>query len=165
MDCDAAATEDIAAMPAAIGPARFFQLGYVTRDIHAALPRLEQLLGAARVDLIEDFRDGQGNPTPLQNLSHLALPGAEIELIQPREGHPSIYLDALPGDPAEVGLHHLGFLVPDKSAWDEAVERLNPAVNPIAMSADTPAVRFAYFDTRARTGHYTELVLRYPSVI
>src|SRR5689334_1535530 len=102
---------------------RFFQLGYVTRDIEHGIADAKRRMGAHQIDLIEDVRDGEGARTPLLKLAHLVLPGVEVELIQPRLDWDSIYLDALPpeGDPRSA-LHHLAFAVPDRQGWEAAVE-------------------------------------------
>jgi len=140
---------------------RFFQLGYVTRNIDAALERLKERTGANQIDLIHDVRDEKGQFVALEHLSHLSLPGVEFEVIQPRMDWPSIYVDALPACDDDIGLHHLGFIVSDEAAWDAAVKRFGQANAPIAMAGETSKVRFAYIDARAQMGHYVELVLRY----
>lgn len=140
---------------------RFYQLGYVTRDIDAAYAQLQRTMGATPVDMIHDIRDAEGKQVVVQNVAHLALPGAEIELIQPRLEQPSIFLDALPQSPADVGLHHLGFILTDLDAWERAMAQIAANRTPIVMSGGTPQVRFAYFDTRKETGHYSEIALRF----
>jgi hypothetical protein len=140
---------------------RFFQLGYVVRDIDAAVAGIQRRMGAEVVDVVRDLRDEAGNEVALLNLSHLAVPGAEIELIEPRLDWPSIYLEALPDNPGDIGFHHLGFLLPDQSAWDRAIESCEALNTPVVMEGGTSAVRFAYIDTRRQAGHYSEIVLRF----
>lgn len=140
---------------------RFYQLGYVTRDIDKGIAHLQRRMGAQLIDVIRDLRDEAGNQVALRNLSHLALPGVEIELIEPRLDWPSIYLEALPADDNDVGFHHLGFLVPDSEAWDRAVNSFDAMETPIVMQGETSRVRFAYFDTRKQAGHYSEIAQRY----
>lgn len=138
----------------------FFQIGYVTRDIHRAVAMLVDRMGASCIDLIEDFRDPQGNPVVIRSLSHLTLGDAEIEIIEPRRDPPSIYLDALPVDSAIIGLHHLGYRQPDILTWESAMETIRAEGATIAMEGAVPTARFAYIDTRHLTGHYTEMVYR-----
>ena len=148
-------------MHQAVGPfGTFFQFGYVTRDIQAGLAILERQMGAVRNDLIEDFRDAQGNPVMIRALSHLMLSGAEIELIEPRLDCPSVYLDALPNDGTAIALHHLGYRQPNVPAWQQARDRADAAGLPIAMEGATAHARFAYLDTRPTLGHFTEIVYR-----
>lgn len=144
---------------------RFFQLGYVVRDIDAAIAGLQKRMGASLVDVAHDLRDAAGQPRLIENLAHMAVPGAEIELIQPRAGWPSIYEDALPDCAAGVGFHHVGFLVPDLEAWDAALGELAAMRTPIVWQGAYPHVRFAYIDTRRHAGHYSELVWRSPDVV
>lgn len=104
-------------MSASAGPfGRFFQIGYVTRNIANGLAILESEMGAQRIDLLDDLRDAQGNRVMIRALSHLNLGEAEIELIEPRLDWPSIYLDALPADDQTIALHHIGYRQPDIAA-------------------------------------------------
>lgn len=139
---------------------RFYQIGYVARDIDAAVSHLQQRMGATLVDVIRDIRIGDGDEVCIKNLSHMALPGVELEIIQPRLDWESIYLDALPSGNDDVGFHHLGFLISDQQAWDRAVASFTTFDTPIVMEGGTPQVRFAYFDTRRQCGHYSEIAWR-----
>jgi hypothetical protein len=118
-------------------------------------------MGAVQIDMIHDLRDGLGNAVALRHVSHLALPGLEVELMEPRLDWDSIYLEALPDSDDAAGLHHLGFLLPDDAAWDAAVSDFQLMSTPIVMQGATPDVRFAYFDTRRQAGHYSEIVQRF----
>lgn len=140
---------------------RFFQIGYVVRDIDAAVQHLQQRMGAVVVDVIRDMRTEAGEQVCIRNLSHMALPGVEIELIEPRLDQDSIYLNALPHGNDDVGFHHLGFLLPDQQAWDSAIASLAVFDTPIVMEGETSKVRFAYLDTRRQSGHYSEIVWRF----
>jgi catechol 2,3-dioxygenase-like lactoylglutathione lyase family enzyme len=140
---------------------RFFQIGYVTRNVREACATLTRRMGARRIDLIEDLRDADGREVMIRSLSHLSLGDVEIELIEPRTDWPSIYLDALPpeGD-ATPALHHLGYRLPDIESWDAAMQALRGAGMAVALEGAPPRVRFAYLDTRDEIGHYTEVVYR-----
>lgn len=142
---------------------RFYQVGYVTRDIDAAIAQLQARMGATLVDVLYDLRDGNGEQVALKNLSHMSLPGAEIELIEPRPHWSSIYLDALPERGDDIGFHHLGFLIPDDATWDAAMASFETFGTPVVMSGATPQVRFAYVDTRRQCGHYSEIAQRFDS--
>jgi hypothetical protein len=140
---------------------RFYQLGYVTRDIDVAVANLERRMAARRIDLIHDLRDEAGRPAQLLHVAHLALPGVELEIMEPRLDWPSIYLEDLPESPGAVRLHHLGYVLPDVAAWDRAVTQLSRMATPIVLQFETSQVKVAYFDTRQQTGHYSEIVLRF----
>jgi hypothetical protein len=138
---------------------RFFQIGYVTRDIHHALQGLERM-GARQGDLHEDFRTESGEPSAIYALSHLILGAAEIELIQPRLERASIYLEALPEKIGALAVHHIGYLHPDIPAWEGAMRTVRAGGLAVAVEGATSYARFAYLDTRAEVGHYTEVVWR-----
>jgi catechol 2,3-dioxygenase-like lactoylglutathione lyase family enzyme len=138
---------------------KFFQLGYVTRDIDAAAHRMMSDLGACQLDLIHELRDENGDEVFLKHLAHFALGGIEAELIEPRLDWPSLYLEALPAQPDAFALHHLGYLVADEWAFDRALQHAAATGASVAFSADTANVRLAYIDTRRTSGHYSEVVL------
>lgn len=140
---------------------RFYQLGYVTRNLDKGIAHLQRRMGAQLIDIIRELRDEAGSAVALQNVAHLALPGVEIEVMEPRIDWPSIYLEALPASDDDVGFHHLGFIVPDSAAWDRAVESLDAQDTPIVMQGGTAQVRFAYIDTRKQMGHYSEIAQRF----
>jgi len=138
---------------------RFFQIGYVTRDLATAAARLTQM-GARRIDYFEDFKRPNGDPSAIWGLSHMARGGAELELIQPRLDRTSIYLDALPEESGAIALHHVGYLHPDVPAWEAAMARVRASGATVVSEGAMPQARFAYLDTRADLGHFTEVVWR-----
>lgn len=149
-------------MTSSYGPfGRFFQIGYVTRDIDKGCALLRDRMGAQQIDLIEEFRDGEGNQMMIRSLAHLSLGDVEIEIIEPRVGWDSIYVEALPGegDPTPT-LHHLGYRLPDVASWEAAMEGLKASGMTVALDGAASRVRFAYLDTRGEVGHYTEVVYR-----
>jgi hypothetical protein len=137
-----------------------FQIGYVTRNIAKGLAILEGGMSARRLDLLENLRDARANQVMIRALSHLTLGDMEIELIEPRPDWPSVYLDALPEHEDAIALHHLGYRQPDVEAWTEARNRADAAGLAIPMEGATSRARFAYLDTRATIGHFTEVVYR-----
>jgi len=100
--------EDVMTLESPFG--KFFQLGYVTRDIDAAARRMIVDLGARQLDLIHELRDENGGEVFLKHLAHFAIGGIEAELIEPRLDWPSLYLEALPAQPDAFAMHHLGYL-------------------------------------------------------
>ena len=138
---------------------KFFQIGYVTRNIDAALEQLTNVLGARQLDLHRDYRDSQGNPILVHHLSHLDLGGIEVELIEPRLDWPSsIYLEALPNDGIPYAVHHFGFCVDSDAAFDAAMGIVEKAAFQVPFAGNAADLRFAYVDTRPISGHYTEIV-------
>jgi hypothetical protein len=139
---------------------KFFQIGYVTRNIDVALEHLTNVIGARQVALHYDLRDGQGNPSIVRNIALLDLGGAEVELIEPRLDWPSsIYLEALPGKETPLAFHHFGYMLQDDAAFDQAMKHVTEANMAVPFAGRLPDVRFAYIDTRPISGHYSEIVL------
>lgn len=145
---------------AELGGARFFQLGYVVADIGVAVAGFIRTYGATCKDLTRDVRDPAGAESMIQNLAHLLLKDAEIELIEPRRGWISIYAADPQQSVPQVALHHIGYLANDDAEWDAAHAILSQSGAEAAMVLDIPQVRLVYFDTRAVSGHFTELVQR-----
>lgn len=141
---------------------RFLQISYVTRDIDTAVAGLERRMGAKLLDFVRDLRSETGVPSMIEHISHLSMPGVELEVIQPRMDIPSVYhWPAVKG--AELRLHHFGYLLPDEAAWERAVARVDDQETLVALRLELKDFRVIYLDTRAQHGHYTELVLRKPS--
>lgn len=139
---------------------RFFQLGYVTRDIERAVRLLVDEQQAQLVDLIDDFKDQAGQPVAIRRLSHLMLGDAEIELIEPRLDWTSLYLEGLADDSAAMAFHHIGYMQPDVEHWHTAMALAEDRGLVVALQGSVPHARFAYLDTRAQNGHYSEVVWR-----
>jgi Glyoxalase/Bleomycin resistance protein/Dioxygenase superfamily len=147
---------------AQLGGCSFFQIGYVVGNIEHAVAQFTGLFGASIKDMIRDMRDQHGEPSLIENLSHVLLNGVEIELIEPRQGWSSVYGDGTPLPEASITLHHFGFMAGDDRQWDAATSIMTEGGVERAMSVDLPSVRLIYFDTRASLGHFTELVQRRP---
>lgn len=139
-----------------LGGAHHFQIGYVVREIDDAIARFERL-GGVLIDRIIDMRDDNGNPAMIRNLSHLHMGAREIELIEARDGHKSIYTD-WPLTASGIGLHHLGYMVETDEQWRAASAQWD--AHSVVMDIDIPRVRVRYYETSDILGHYTELVQR-----
>jgi hypothetical protein len=137
---------------------KFYQMGFVTRDIDAAIAQATEELGAQLTRVSRDLKE-DGRDSVVKNVALLKLGGIDWELIEPRLEWPSsIYLDALPNGPAAVTLHHYGFLVEETKDFDLTMERVEKARLSVPFAGTMPTVRFAYIDTRPITGHYSEIV-------
>ena len=135
------------------------QNGYVVRDIEAALRHWTEVLEVGpfyyfeRVP-IEDFRY-RGEPSPLEVSIALANSGdLQIELIQQRNGAPSMYRDFL--EAGCEGLQHVAY-------WTEHMDRdLSRAAEAgwvVGQSGRIggPDGRFVYYETRGHPGSVVEL--------
>lgn len=139
-----------------LGPVR--QLGYVVRDIEAAMAHWARALGVApwfyaeRVP-VEDFTC-RGAPSDAALSIALANSGPlQIELIQQRNEAPSLYLDFL--QQAGEGLQHVAFWSED---FDAGLARLAGAGYAVAQSGRIGRRgRFAYTLNAAVPGNVVEL--------
>jgi catechol 2,3-dioxygenase-like lactoylglutathione lyase family enzyme len=138
---------------------KFFRLGYVTRDIAAASHRMIVAFGLRQLDLPRPPRCHDGKNGVVSRIAHFAVGGIELELIEPRLDCPSPYVKALPADPGACAFHHVGYLVNDKRSFDQAIGHAAAAGAPVAFSCDTTNALIACIDTRALSGHCSEIVL------
>jgi hypothetical protein len=135
------------------------QNGYVVRDIEAALRHWTDVLGVGPWFYFErapiaDFRY-RGAPSDAHVSIALANSGAlQLELIQPRDDHPSMYRDFLAA--GREGLQHVACWT---ERFDADLARLEKLGHRIAMSgqAGGPDGRFVYFDIEAHPGTVVEL--------
>jgi hypothetical protein len=130
------------------------QVAYVVDDLDAAIARWVEIAHVGPFFRIDDARidDMRYRGAPVQAGLSVALGnsgGVQIELIELRDGAPSIYRE-LPR-----GVHHLAILARDFEAESARLERLG---HPLAWSLTSPNVcRVHYHDTVAAFGHFFEL--------
>lgn len=146
--------------PQSMGGCRLFQLGFTVDDIDTAVAQFSRLFGAQVIDLTYDLRDSGGAETMIQALGHLGLGAIEVELIQPRQGWPSVYTGQASVSPAAARLHHFGYLAANDAEWDAATQLLAGQGIDKSFSMNLPTVRFAYYNTGSTIGIYTEIVQR-----
>jgi hypothetical protein len=142
-----------------------FQLGYVTRDLDAALDHCREELG------LEGFHQSQSCAPVLAGgrVQELHLRSAclnlgrnQIELIQPISGPIEAYTEAIDLAARIINFHHVAIAVRGPFSEFERVRReVGNSGDPVAFfhpadSQDEPLVAFMYVDTRERIGHYTE---------
>ena len=145
----------------------FFQHAYVTNDMARAR---------------QQFADRWGIPQFMEFESQLALTTArgveaahlkialafvgdlQVELIEPVAGPgTAIYRQVLPDSGYRVVWHHFGYRLPRRpGAWEQFRAGVGGPRYPIAIEGHIQAeygeVRFAYLDTYAELGHYSEYV-------
>lgn len=123
------------------------QLGYVVRDIEAAMRHWIDVLGVGPwyyVDRlpVTDFQY-RGNPSDVHASIAIANSGAaQIELIQQRNDAPSMYLDFLAE--GREGLQHVSTWPVD---YDGVVKAALAAGHKMGQSGTSPRGPFAYFET------------------
>ena len=138
-----------------MGPG-LFQQAYVVADLAAAEAAMTDPLGCPTwvelpaTDLQYELR---GEPISAALAIGFARSGdMQIELIHPVRGdglHAEFLRDRGPG------LHHLGFLVDDR---DALIEQAGALGFPSVMSGEFGRLKFAYLDTAAALGVYSEIV-------
>ena len=141
---------------------RFFgeirQAGYVVRDIDAAMAYWSHVLGVGpwfyneRVPIVNYTYHGA--PYEVHNSVALANSGPlQVELIQPRNGAPSMYRDFM--DAGNIGLQHVAYWT---ETFDEDLAKAEARNFKVAMSGEVgERGRFVYFDTEYHPGSVIEL--------
>lgn len=142
---------------------RFFgeirQNGYVVRDIEAAMKHWTEVLGVGPFFYlekapIENFRY-YGEPSEMLASIALANSGPlQIELIQQRNGAPSMYRDFL--EAGHEGLQHVAYWTKD---FDRDFDRAMELGYTVGQSGEVggPEGRMVYFATEAHPGTVVEL--------
>lgn len=133
-----------------------FQQAYVVDDLAAAEAAMRTSLGCDEFfDLPASDLDYVLRGAPVQCALAIGFARSgdlQIELLQPVRGegvHVEFLRDRGPG------LHHFGFMVDDRDATIAAADALG---FPEVMSGEFGSLRFAYLDTVAALGVFTELV-------
>lgn len=142
---------------------RHYQNAYVTRNVDKAVAQFREHADVRTLIEIEVpvqvwTPDGEG--TGVQKLAFVWVGDLNYELIEPKSGDVlAIYRDALPADD-RLQFHHVCHVVDN---WAEFEARVANSPFPIVLKGGTPGMlQFAYTDTRAWLGHYTEFVWMVP---
>ncbi len=142
---------------------KLIQLGYVTRDLEAAIGYWTKVAGAGPffcADYEPERQVYRGEPTHITfRVAYGYLGDMQIELIQQLSGGGSAYAEALERAEAEPlgGLFHHIFLLHD--GYDSSYQGFVAAGAQPCYDAYVEGVgRFCYLDARAQAGSYVELV-------
>jgi Glyoxalase/Bleomycin resistance protein/Dioxygenase superfamily len=133
------------------------QLGYVVREIQAAMRHWIEVLGVGPWYYVErlpvtDFRY-RGRPSDPDVSIAVANSGRiQIELIQQRNDAPSMYRDFLAA--GREGLQHVSSWPED---YDEVLARALAEGIEVGQSGATPRGAFVYLDTEAFPGTVMEM--------
>jgi len=136
--------------------AGLFQQAYVVEDFEGAQRGLRETMGCSPFvtlppsDLDYDFRGGR--TTCALDIGFARSGNVQIELIRPVRGT-GLHSEFLASN--GPGAHHLGFLVDDLDAENDAAHALGFAN---LQGATFGALRFCYLDTFDDLGLYVELV-------
>lgn len=131
----------------------FFQLGYVTRDLDAAMVEFRRRFGPVEFQIIQ----GTAQHPHTRRIALTWIGETMTELIEPDPAVPSLYVGALP--PAangEIRFHHIGCLTQDYARTMRRITADGYAT-PLAVSLGE-VLDCVYADTRAQLGHYLEYI-------
>jgi hypothetical protein len=137
----------------------FFQIGYVTKDLDAAVRQLGTIHGMERFRIKRDVPSMPGMPKMLMHQAHAFIGAVQIEIIQPAGGDDGLYRDFCAADSSAIRHHHFGMWVDDAAEYGGLRSALEEQNIPIVFEASIPNIGGAiYADTRATLGHYLEYV-------
>ncbi|TBW40853.1 VOC family protein [Siculibacillus lacustris] len=134
------------------------QIGYVVKDIEAAMKHWSEVLGIGPWYYAEKIVDRdfyyRGQPSPIERSVALANSGfIQMELVQQRNRAPSMYLDFL--DAGNTGVQHFAYWT---TTFDEHMARATAAGMTVGMGGQVGANgRYVYFDCETHPGTVIEL--------
>lgn len=137
---------------------RFFQWGYVTRDLDAAMAQFNTSFGVQEYTILVNSIPLSDHPSAkaVTRVSFSWIGATQLEIIEVDGSLPSIYREYLPPSKSDIKLHHFGFLVDN---LDVAIARLEADGFDIPFSMSDPnSAAVAYADARALVGHYLEYI-------
>lgn len=133
----------------------FFQFGYVTRDVEAAIAAFREKFGPV------EFRVNEpgvidGKPAPTRRIALAWIDDVMTEIIEPDPAQKTIYDDHVPAAAGPIRLHHFGYLIDDHQAM---VDRLHGMGYAVPLVGSMPgALDYSYADTRGDLGVWSEFI-------
>lgn len=139
------------------GAGHIFQNCYVVDDLDKAIEYWIKTIGAGPFFVFRKLDNlkisYRGKPSSLDINFALGQAGPiHIELIEDNSKNPTVYQDLYPKGTGG-GFHHVGMLAKDFEAAVKAYESAGYPTGMLGMFGNTP---FAYVDTRAAVGFFTE---------
>lgn len=131
----------------------FYQFGYLASDIEAAAVSLRERFGISKAR--------RKRSAAWMETLHAWTGDTMVEVIVCSEGAPSLYTSCTLPSQGDLLLHHLGRRIMDAAAWasmERAVAAHGIATEMVGSVLDGQ-LRYAYVDTRAMLGLYTEYVM------
>ena len=133
----------------------FFQFGYVTRDVEAAVAAFRSKFGSVEF-MVNDPAAIDGQPAPTRRIALAWIDDVMTEIIEPDPMQKTIYDDHLPSVPGPVRLHHFGYLIDDHQAM---LDRLRAMGYDVPMAGSVAGVLdYSYADTRCDLGVWSEFI-------
>ena len=135
---------------------KFFQLGYVTRNLDASVKVFSEKYGPTEFRIMDMPARADGTESPTKRIALAYIDDVQIELIQPSTTVPTIYDELRPETDGPIAFHHICFEVDDMEGTVESLRALGYA---IPMVGEVPGhIGYCYADSRADLGHYCEFV-------
>lgn len=133
----------------------FFQIGYATRDLDAAMALYRRRFG--EIEFLA-YEPGvvNGQPSPTRRIGLAYIGETMIELIEPDPGQKTIFDAALPDRGGPIGLHHLGYLTDDHDAMLRRLAGMGCDV--VLEDRIEGFLDYSYADTRCDFGHFSEFI-------
>ena len=130
----------------------FYQFGYVTRDLDAAIDTLRDQFG------IERYRRKRN--TPWMEAIHAWVGNTQIEVLELSAGALQMFIDYIPDEPGALKLQHLGRRIDTVEQWDSLQQAIQAGgfEAPLNATVMDGHLRAVYVDTRALLGIYSEYV-------
>jgi len=133
----------------------FFQLGYVTRNLDAAITAFNAKFGPVDF-LVNEPGVVDGRPAPTRRIALAWIDAVMTEIIEPDPAQATIYDDHIPPSAGPIRLHHFGYLIDNHQAMLDRLQTMGYAV-PLAGSMDG-ALDYSYADTRCDLGVWSEFI-------
>jgi methylmalonyl-CoA/ethylmalonyl-CoA epimerase len=143
---------------------QFVQTAYIVDDLMAAVDNWRRTTNIGPFFIMSKVQPQNGRyrgvPTQVEMDIAFAQAGPmQIELIQQRNDGPSVYREGYA--PSRGGFHHLAYFA---ASLQQQIQRFAALEVPLAFSGNAGDLKFAYFDTRARMGCFTEVLEIEPGV-
>ena len=137
---------------------QFVQACYVVPDIEAAIQEYVRVSGIGpwivMPHVIPENGLYRGRPMHLEMSCAFAQSGPlQSEFIQQHNEGPSVYRDVVPAGGS--GFHHFCYFADSR---DEEIAHFNSVGVETGYLGENGPVKFAYFDTRAQLGAFTEVL-------
>jgi hypothetical protein len=133
---------------------KFFQAGYIVRDLDQGLAAMSARAGVANWRVV---RLPAGSP--IDGIACAYVNGVMLELIAVDDGNvPQVYRNHIPHFADGARFHHLGFMMASEEEFNAAIERSQAAGIGEAAKFDNRGVLSYYADSFAQVGHYCEYV-------
>ena len=133
----------------------FFQFGYVTRDVEAAIAAFCSNFGAVEF-MVNDPPAIDGQPARTRRVALAWIDDVMTEIIEPDPMQKTIYDDHLPAAVGPIRLHHFGYLIDDHQAM---LDRLRGMGYDVPMAGSMAgALDYVYADTRRDLGIWSEFI-------